>query len=680
MSVWSFISARRRKEQAGRPHYLISTPHPGPLPNQSTPHPACGHLLPIGCGEGKSGGRRAFVHRFWLLLCLLFAGLGNSVQAQNTLNVTNFGAVGDAVQFFASTVANSAVVTTTNQIPISAIGEAIEVFGAGAVSIAPNCQDMVATILNVVNGTNIIVSQACGATLNNTFATYGHNNSANFQAAIAAVGADTNDTIYIPAGTYLFLTSSHTGIYGQSGIVLQRGGINFVGAGTNATTLLSQGAWTMINNSVWRGWLMEVAPPIAYNYPLSFSYLTMDGGVQQGNTSQHGFAASFKDGTGWDVTHGALVMGGGLSVSMNYTYFTNVLVQHWRGEEFKSIDGSTNGFLGIYNSTFADGNATALNVYQSWDVRSNLFANLFQIAEYYQQYSSYPSLFAYNTIDNITGNGFAINGGRGNNPPFTIESNLFNFTANGGNCIEFVPGDNVSILGNQFNLGGSEVTAVAIGCDGYQGTFCNSNIIISGNSVFQANVFLSIGAPAPNNTDTVIVSSNYVFSSYSTFCCESFGLSTNVHFYSNYFTNSQANAGLKWLTGSPDGNILYRVGQFVLVDSNNIYPPYPLSVSSGTTNVLTYGNGPKVTTFNVPSGVTFVLEDSYAWQIPAGAVILFDNSQNANSYNVYYSQAPTSGFVTVPSGGQQTFYWQAWAKAWGTNNKPPPPANFGQTF
>jgi len=36
--------------------------------------------------------------------------------------------------------------------------------------------------------------------------------------------------------------------------------------------------------------------------------------------------------------------------------------------------------------------------------------------------------------------------------------------------------------------------------------------------------------------------------------------------------------------------------------------------------------------------------------------------------------------VIVPYGQTAVFYWQAWAKAWATNNKPPPPANFGQTF
>ena len=195
----------------------------------------------------------AGARQFLMLVCLSLAGFGISVQAQNTLNVTNYGAVGDAVQFFASTVSNSVVVTTTNQIPSSAIGEAIELFGCGTVTVAPNCQDMVATITNVVNGTNIYVSQVPKATLTNTFATYGYNNTANFQAAIAAVGKDTNDFIYIPAGTYLLLPTSYSGkynnlSYGYNSILLNRGGINFVGAGTNSTTLAWNSGGSGISN------------------------------------------------------------------------------------------------------------------------------------------------------------------------------------------------------------------------------------------------------------------------------------------------------------------------------------------------------------------------------------------------------------------------------------------------
>ena len=71
-----------------------------------------------------------FVRRLFLLVCLLVGGFGISSQAQNTLNVTNYGAIGDAVKFYVNTISNAVVFTTTNQLPNSAIGEAIEVFYA----------------------------------------------------------------------------------------------------------------------------------------------------------------------------------------------------------------------------------------------------------------------------------------------------------------------------------------------------------------------------------------------------------------------------------------------------------------------------------------------------------------------------------------------------------------------
>jgi hypothetical protein len=255
---------------------------------------------------------------------------------QQVLNVTNFGAVGDAVQFYVNTTSNSVVVTTTNPIPSSAIGEAIEVFAAGVPTTSSNNQDLVTSIANVLNGTNITLSLACQQTLTNAFATYGYNNTPVFKSAIAAVGSDTNDFIYIPKGNYLLLpTQSDYGInHGNVCIFLIRGGINFVGAGTNLTTLLTQGAWSLINNSVTRSVLVKVTSPLTNNFPVSFSYLTMDGGVQQGNTSNHGFPAKITDGTGWDISHDAFEMAGSSSVNLYNLYFTNVLVQHWRGEEF----------------------------------------------------------------------------------------------------------------------------------------------------------------------------------------------------------------------------------------------------------------------------------------------------------------------------------------------------------
>jgi len=690
------LNAGGENSPPGRPARRVtnSTPHPVPrhinLFSSDDPHPACSQpnlgpaILPLprakDFGRGGEGtGSRG--RRLFLLVCLLLTGLGISTQAQNTLNVTNYGAIGDAVQFFANTVSNSAVVTTTNPIPSSAIGEVIELFGCGTVTVAPNCQDMVATIVNVVDGTNIFVSQTPQATLTNTFATYGHNNTANFQAAIAAVGNDTNDFIYIPAGTYLLMPTSYSGkynnlSYGYNSILLNRGGINFVGAGTNATTLLSQGAWTLIGGSVWRGILVELVSPMTNNFPISFSYLTMDGGVQQGNTSIHGFAASLKNGNGWDETHHAflswIVTGGYLAQS----YFTNVLIQHWRGEEFISIDQPANSRIGIYNCTFADGNATALNIYPAWDVRSNLFVNLFQVAEYYQQYYSFPGYFEYNVITNITGNGFAFNGGKGNNPPFYMESNVFYLSASGKNGIETTPGDNIYVIGNLFTNVGNYVISFNLGCPGYQGTFVSSNIVITANIFYNPYMFMELGgqtAPTdPNGVVNVTISNNKFYSpanGFMDFAVSYGGFTTNISFNNNdcsQFINDPI-----YCTTAGIGN------PYPFVSTNNLY--WSPAGATGATNAVSYSHGSR---FNVninPTANTILyLDDTNARSMPAGAQMLITNSSYTHlALPIYSGSSLQTPPVILPYGQTTIFYWHAATSSWSTSNKPLPPTNFG---
>jgi len=618
--------------------------------------------------------------RLFLLVCLSLAGFIISSRAQNTINVTNYGAVGDAVQFFVNTTSNSVVITTTNPIPISAIGETIEVFAAGTPTSSSNNQDMVVTIVNVdpLSGTNIIVSQACQQTLTNTFATYGHNNTVNFKAAIAAVGTDTNDIIYIPAGTYLLIPTSQSGAYSQVAIVLQRGGINFVGAGTNSTTLLSQGAWTLINNSPKRGILVEVASPITYNYPLTFSYLTMDGGVQYGNTGNHGFPASIKDGTGWDTSHDAFLTWCVSSASLYQIYFTNVLVQHWRGEEFKSIDQPTNSSIGIYDCTFADGNATALNVYESWDVRSNLFANLFQVAEYYQQYYTYPSCFEYNVITNITGNGFAINGGKGNNPPFYMESNVFYFSQNNG--IETVPADNLYVIGNLFTNVGNYVIDFDLSASGAQGTFYNSNIVIMANTIVNPYIFVELGGGSgPADLNSVLnttISSNILISANIngyTMCASYGGWTTNISFTQN--DSSQSINNPVYVTTAVFGR------PYPFINTNNLYWS-PLDLNTVFTNCFHYVNGSRFKLVHTyQTNDLMFLDDTNASQMPTNAWMIFTNStQNKATIPLYPSSNLGTPPVMLPYGQTVTFAWQPWNNAWSTNNKPPPPTSVRLNF
>src|SRR5690242_12936018 len=87
-------------------------------------------------------------------------------QAQITFNVKDFGAKGDAVQFYVNTVSNSVVVTTTNQFSAADIGKFIEIFRVGKLTYGVNSygvttndnQDLIAVVTNVVAATNLYLN------------------------------------------------------------------------------------------------------------------------------------------------------------------------------------------------------------------------------------------------------------------------------------------------------------------------------------------------------------------------------------------------------------------------------------------------------------------------------------------------------------------------------------------
>src|ERR1700722_20931529 len=125
------------------------------------------------------------------LFCLLLTVF--STRAQTSLNVTDFGAVGDAVQFQVNTVSNSTVVSVagTNTFSSTDVGKVIEVFRAGPWVSYSNWgmvvtqQDIICLITNVSNGTNLSLSIPCGWTMTAN-CTVGRNNAPAFQAAINA--------------------------------------------------------------------------------------------------------------------------------------------------------------------------------------------------------------------------------------------------------------------------------------------------------------------------------------------------------------------------------------------------------------------------------------------------------------------------------------------------------------
>jgi hypothetical protein len=615
-----------------------------------------------------------WIYRWVLLVSLLLAGGEFSAKAQSSLNVADFGAAGDAVQFYVNTVSNSPVVTTTNQLSSADIGKTIEVWGVGyqvagvnsyGVNVT-NYLDITATITGVVNGTNIFISVTPQQTLTNTFATYGTDNRPAFAKCIAAAG--TNCVINIPNGTFLFNPIWQA--YGYCSIVINRGGLHFLGSGN--TRLLSRGAFVETNFPPYglhgiRGIFIELVAPVTNDYPLIFDNLTLDGGVTNGNLNVHGEYVNEVDGLGWDVQHTAYLTtdSGAQTGTATHQVFTNVTVQHWRGEMLKSIDQNTNGNVDIENCFFGDGCATALNIYPSWNVRNNTFSNLFQVAELYQAYYTNTAYYCNNFVTNIAANGFALNGGFWGCAPFVMQSNVFYFSGVGYNGIETTPAANVSILNNEIHCA-PYMSAIAIGVTGSQGTQCNSNILIAGNNVYCAGklgCFAGWGGPGIYAVHGITVCSNTVSATEMGSLFNSQCYADHVSLYNNKFSSPIDSFGL-FTNGDQT---------FPLIQSNNLYQPRRLYSYSVATNMVCYTMGPKQYLDNVKGSNLYVLNDSEAARIPAGAYFEFDNRTNlwpvnnaGSSGDVLIQPSQSSpAQILLPYGQEIFFYWNG--SAWTTN-------------
>ena len=603
-----------------------------------------------------------------------------TLRASAQISVTSYGAVGNAIQFYANTTAGSVLVTTTNTSVTPTIGDSIEIFGAGtptsgtgSYGTTTNCNmDLIGVITNITSITNLYVTVAAKSTTTNTFATYGHNNQTNIANCLAAAGA--GQTITFPAGTFLVLGVTNATAYGSFGILLTNGNMVFSGAGPSQTILLGQGAW--ITNSYYgtpyssRAFLFEEMPPIASNGLFVLQNMTLDGGAPNGNTQFHSEYANMVDGQGWDVTHDAfLVWSANSANAFNQMTWTNLVFQHWRGEMVKSIDGSTNGNLYAVNCTFSDGNATAINIYPSITFTNCLFNNLFQVAEYYQAYSTNTCYFVNNLCTNITGNEFAINGGRGNNPPFVIAGNTFYLSGNGNNGIETVPADNVLISNNWFG-NANNANVIVLGPSGYQGTCDNSNIVICYNTITNPLIVLEVaGTNAPGFADVRNVSMfcNTIQrpNSYP-YLLQTYGWATNILIFSNDCSS---------FIGEPvTCNSGIYGGQFALVSTNNLYFSQ-MGANSGTTNQVNYSAGSRfLINGTFTADTAFALVDTNAAQIPSNAQIWLVNSNaSAASVPVYLSAASLVNPISLPVGNVIAATWNgsAWVTNYGAAAPPP---------
>jgi hypothetical protein len=603
--------------------------------------------------------------RLFLLICLSLAGLGISGQAQNSLNVANYDAIGDCTNTTVNTTSNSTSVTAAVG-TVGVAGQTVEIFQAGLQTVTSSHMDLVTTIKSVSQGTNWTLSSPALNTLPGAYCIFGHNNQTNIQAAINAGG--TNTTINIPAGNYLTIPLQQLGsnftTWYMTSFVLNHGGLTFSGNSSTDTIITSCGAFqNLVNPStgrpgaeVYRGFLF-VSPTSTDTNPVVFKNLTMDGGLKTGYVGNEGIQpASVVDGGGWDETHDAFVDACG-TPRINYLAFINCTFQHWRGEMIKSVGDAKNGFLFMTNCVFNDGNATALNIYPQQLVENCTFENMYQVEEYYQLYNTNgPNYFINNTIQYCKG--VAINGSSLVNSAYVISN--CTFILSGQTALLTTPGRNVYFQNNTVFDSGFGGYGVNPGVTGFQpgvtnlGFYGNSNIVVSGNVFSNDTPVLVAGDNEGNAVANMLVSNNVLYLGGGQFFGNQFNSTfcTNIYFTGNTGGRLSSGSSYQWHADLGDNNFT----PFSAFDGNHTY-------------TLEYNNATAYSTPNIYSDMVYSIDSSSCvGRIPVGcAMSITNNSQVGNppGYN-WTINIPTGGSAVVGVNGFLKFFWNG--TLWQTNN------------
>jgi hypothetical protein len=661
-----------------------------------------------------------------------------------TLNVASYGAAGNAMQVWVSSASNSAAVYFTNQLTSADKWKTIELFNVGNTNIGysslvpevnnvgtiTNChQDFIGYITNVT--TNVVVGTGgitnyiawvwtpAGEVPMNTvtgavYCIYGTNNANAFANCIAA--CPTNATVYIPRGTispwgatnaYLLIPFDNYTNYNytyypyglnNAPILLNRGGLTFLGDGEGQTILMAQGAFKMMlsagnPNVCLRSGIFTVIGPITNDFPLVWTDLTFDGGVQNGLIGYQGIQpANPIDGLGWDGTDYAGLDQGPVPKFNSLEIFSNDEFRHMRGEMIKGISGAVGQYPGqklVTNCFFWDGNATAFNYNLAHTICGCTFSNMYQIEEFYLAYpTDSPSYFINNFATNINHNLISLNGGTLTNEPYIISNNVF-YCAIDGNDIATCPASHVLIASNlliSLPYTGSIIgdLGIVIGQAGaqtiipdspYNGIYQTDITVI--NNVFsnQFYTYFEVGAGTTNMNDSDVEN-----------------IASGVLFSNNVIVGATGNRPL--LTASVSTNVICAnnncFGEGMSVSSGLYGAPYPFVSTNnnywqsildngefGNPNIISYGGGSRYNvTYPYTPSVTNYLTVADSNQIPVGASILFTNTTGtlpgggaSGPVTVYLDGPNYSGpSATVPSGGTAVVYWSTNTWQWTTNS------------
>jgi hypothetical protein len=567
------------------------------------------------------------------------------------LNVTNFGATGDAVQILASTVSNSATVILDpgNALSSADVGKIMELFGAGGVASGTNHQDLAGFIIAVTNGTNVTLSRTAGLTASGAPCTIGTQNAGAFQQCVDACQG-TNTAVLIPAGSYLLVPPSFldpsfvmdSAATLTFAIHIRKGGIHLLGAQGGGSRLLGNGAWALKGAYVQRGALVGCIGPVTNDAPLLFENLTMDGGVQVGNQGNIAAPASVTDGSGWDVTHAAVVDFGQAPLHA-YKGFINCRFVHWRGEMVKSVVGGMDGLIQMTNCAFVDGQASGFNFNFTHEINGCLFSNLFMAMEFYEGYMQGASTFENSTMTNLV-NAIVLVGALTNHvePPYTIRSNIFGVS---GKSILFSPVRNLTVIGNQF-FG----SVIGLGSDdyAYQGTDYNSDILVENNTFTGTGYCLNIASSGPDRVANMTWLTNTAVG------CPRFGngygWSTNIVFLGNASLPQNGRQGLLF------GTLL--TGQYFIDDASNQFPTNYVGVYGSTlTNTVTYALGMRWGLWAEISNGVFLMDTSQPNSIPTNALLTMSYGSQFPATLYLASQPPFGAPIVLNPGDLIACQW-----------------------
>lgn len=607
-----------------------------------------------------------------------------SSDVPTNFNVLNFGASGDLVKLTVRTASNSPVVSVigTNRFSAADIGKVIQVFRAGPWITYSNWgpvvtnQDIICTITNVSNGTNLWLSIPCGWNMD-AYATVGKNNAPAFQAAIdAAANVISNGTVNkvivtVPAGAYMIVSPYVLDAkYVMNGIsdthpalTISTGGITFQGDSATNTVLMGCGAGMnhlVANFNFGPGYAPYVpmrdtlifcyGPIRRSELPLIFQNLTFDGGLTNGLQNYRYYTIIQGNGEGWDTTHHCLADSNpfpGTPQMHQLKMFTNCVFQHWRGEVLIcwTAKGGTNTFNTIANCVFRDGNGSAINLYYGQHVHDCLFDGFDKVEEYYQYNASLPSVFENNVWTNILGNPFSIVGSTTNENPqsFTFRNNIM-YGGGGGNQIHFAPAENVTIVSNIFY---GTTTAIAFSGNGVQPSDGSatiiSNVVIACNQFnmgYDNTAITMDGYPV----STVLITNNTGTSK--VFISVNGGWKTNIVL--------KGNSG-GWVDASG-----IQSGSYLIDDPSNQFGSLLWDNGRyGNPAVISYGNG-RLHSIASASAV-FLLDDTRPDLTPRGATLTITNQDSATatvygSHKVYKSTG-SSPRILLPPGQSRDYLW-----------------------